>query len=187
MNPGEFILLIILVPFVVSILANELTGWFPWLAEKMLEYWAQKLPKQARQRWLDEWLGELDTIPGGIFKLWFACCHGIGIKALKREELRKAIQVLNDNDEEELNNQKSLNALLRRCETVLTVTVSAISLKSLGVSNQILHSLKEGGVASLVALLALSERDLENISGLDVRSIDEIKKQLATQTMKLKD
>jgi hypothetical protein len=185
MNPGEFILLIILVPFVVSILANELTGWLPWLAEKVLEYWAQKLPKQGRQRWLDEWLAELDTIPGGILKVWFACCHGIGIEALKEQELRRAIQVLNK--KEDLNNQDMLAASRRRNSTVLTVTASSISLNSLGITNQILNNLKEGGVASLVALLSLSERDLENISGLDARSIDTIKKQLAMFSLELRE
>ncbi len=170
MNPGEFILLLILVPFVVSILANELTNWFPRMAEKVLEYWVRKLPKQARQRWIDEWLGELDRIPGGVSKLWFAIWQGVGIGMLKREELRNAIRVLND---EKVVQEKLIPV------TITFGSLRKVTLEDLSLTQKTLDILKDEGVDSLKALIALSERDLENIPGLGTRSIDEINNRLA--------
>jgi Bacterial RNA polymerase, alpha chain C terminal domain len=184
MNPGEFILLIIFVPFVVSILANELTGWFPWLAEKVLEYWVRKLPKQGRQRWLDEWLGELDTIPGGVFKLWFACCHGIGIKALKREELRKAIQILNDDDIEKDELQEKPQRVIF---SNATFTMGKVTLEGLGLSKRLVELLREGNIDSVDKLISLSAKDLIELPYVGEQSIHEIQRQLAMYSLELKE
>ena len=57
----------------VNLLAAELFDWFPWLAERLIRLAVRKLPSDARDRYLDEWLAELEAVPGrGISKLMWA-------------------------------------------------------------------------------------------------------------------
>ncbi len=71
------------------------------------------------------------------------------------------------------------------------VTTSAasnkVTLEGLGLTTRVLHSLKEEGVDSVDALIALSEKDLKKVPGVGERSLDEIKKQLAMYSLELKD
>lgn len=62
-----------------------------------------------------------------------------------------------------------------------------LPLEELGFSTRVLHSLKEEGVESLRALLALNLKDLKNIPGIGERSIEEIKEVLAKRGLKLKE
>jgi cell division protein FtsW len=51
----------------------ELFGWFPWLAERIVERAARRLPAEAQDRWCKDWLAELDALPvRGISSLGFA-------------------------------------------------------------------------------------------------------------------
>ena len=43
----------------------------PWISERLLGWAARWLPPKERQRYQDDWLGELDAIPGKITKLVF--------------------------------------------------------------------------------------------------------------------
>ena len=57
----------------LQVLVAEALDWFPWLAERVLRRAARHLPRDQRERWLAEWLGESDALPGrGISKLIFA-------------------------------------------------------------------------------------------------------------------
>src|SRR5579884_902885 len=57
----------------VKILADELLDWFPWLAERVVERAAGRMPPQLSERYREEWLGELGAVPGrGVSKLVFA-------------------------------------------------------------------------------------------------------------------
>ncbi len=62
-----------------------------------------------------------------------------------------------------------------------------IPLEELGFSTRVLHSLKEEGVESLRALLALNLKDLKNIPGIGERSIEEIQEVLAKRGLQLKE
>ncbi len=53
-----------------------------------------------------------------------------------------------------------------------------LPLEALGLSTRVLHSLKEEGIDSLRALLALNLRDLKNIPGIGERSLEEIQEAL---------
>ena len=44
----------------------------PWLAERLLRWAACGLPIEYRQRFTEDWLGELDAVPGSLTKLAFA-------------------------------------------------------------------------------------------------------------------
>jgi DNA-directed RNA polymerase subunit alpha len=71
---------------------------------------------------------------------------------------------------------------------VATSAVSnKVTLEGLGLTTRVLHSLKEEGVDSVDALIALSEKDLKKVPGVGERSLDEIKKQLAMYSLELKD
>lgn len=57
----------------VNLAVSELVGWLPWLAERIVRWSARLLPREARRRYEDEWLAELEVLPGsGISALIFA-------------------------------------------------------------------------------------------------------------------
>ncbi len=68
-----------------------------------------------------------------------------------------------------------------------SATSNKVTLEGLGLTTRVLHSLKEEGVDSVDALIALSEKDLKKVPGVGERSLDEIKKQLAMYSLELKD
>ncbi|TBH20888.1 DNA-directed RNA polymerase subunit alpha [Thermus thermamylovorans] len=60
-------------------------------------------------------------------------------------------------------------------------------LEELGLSTRVLHSLKEEGIESVRALLALNLKDLKNIPGIGERSLEEIREALAKRGFALKE
>jgi lipopolysaccharide/colanic/teichoic acid biosynthesis glycosyltransferase len=66
-------LLLLVVGAIVNFLVAELFDWFPWLAERLIRRAVRKLPSDARDRYLEEWLAEFHAVPGrGISKLLWA-------------------------------------------------------------------------------------------------------------------
>ena len=62
-----------------------------------------------------------------------------------------------------------------------------LPLEELGLSTRVLHSLKEEGLESVRALLALNLKDLKNIPGIGERSLEEIREALAKKGFTLKE
>lgn len=60
-------------------------------------------------------------------------------------------------------------------------------LDDLGLTTRVLHSLKEEGIDSIQALMALSEKDLKRVPGIGERSLQEIKEQLVSHALELKE
>jgi hypothetical protein len=63
----------------------EVTEVAPWLAERLLRSAARLLPARHRERYAYEWLGELDAVPGKLFKLFFAIRIALRAPATRRE------------------------------------------------------------------------------------------------------
>ncbi|AFV75381.1 DNA-directed RNA polymerase subunit alpha [Thermus oshimai] len=62
-----------------------------------------------------------------------------------------------------------------------------LPLEELGLSTRVLHSLKEEGIESVRALLALNLKDLKNIPGIGERSLEEIREALEKRGFTLKE
>lgn len=58
----------------VRIIGEEIKAWSPHQLEKLVRYHASKLPTEIEERWLEEWLAELDATPGTLKKIYFALC-----------------------------------------------------------------------------------------------------------------
>jgi hypothetical protein len=65
---------------VLPLLVDEFKAWCPTLAAQLVRLAARVLPAKQRQRWTEEWLAELDQIPGDLSKLVFA--GGVAIRAV---------------------------------------------------------------------------------------------------------
>jgi lipopolysaccharide/colanic/teichoic acid biosynthesis glycosyltransferase len=48
----------------LNLLLAELFDWFHWIGERVLARAARRLPQRDRERWENEWLAELDALPG---------------------------------------------------------------------------------------------------------------------------
>jgi hypothetical protein len=80
------IIIIAAVVAVVSVIAVEPLTWLSWVAERLLTRAARLLPANEQDRWLAEWLAEMDALPGtGISKLVWACGVSAGVPAMSRE------------------------------------------------------------------------------------------------------
>src|SRR5437016_5244284 len=56
----------------MPVLVSEFTDWLPWLAARLVRAAARALPPDARERYAEEWLAELDAVPGKLSKLALA-------------------------------------------------------------------------------------------------------------------
>jgi hypothetical protein len=56
----------------------------PWLAERLLRWGARGLPAEFQMRYVEDWLGELDAVPGSLTKLAFAIRVVISVPATER-------------------------------------------------------------------------------------------------------
>jgi hypothetical protein len=74
------ILLLVFVP----LLLQEFGELAPWMAERLLKRGTRWLPPAYRSRYQQDWLGELDAIPGQITKLAFAFRVLVRVPATER-------------------------------------------------------------------------------------------------------
>ncbi len=63
-----FLVTAVLVPMLV----NEFTDWQPWFAARLIRLAVRALPSKVRPRYAEEWLAELDAVPGNLSKLALA-------------------------------------------------------------------------------------------------------------------
>jgi lipopolysaccharide/colanic/teichoic acid biosynthesis glycosyltransferase len=67
-----FVLLAV-VTTMVTLLVTEGYGWLPWLAARAITWATRLLPEEHRERYEEEWLGELEALPTkGVTSLLFA-------------------------------------------------------------------------------------------------------------------
>jgi lipopolysaccharide/colanic/teichoic acid biosynthesis glycosyltransferase len=57
-------LLVLLAAAIVNALIAECFGWFPWIAEQLIQCAVKRLPRKVRERYQEEWLAELEVLPG---------------------------------------------------------------------------------------------------------------------------
>jgi hypothetical protein len=55
-----------------NVIASEVFAWMPRWAERLLQRALRKLPVSLQERMREEWLRELQHIPGNVWKLKFA-------------------------------------------------------------------------------------------------------------------
>jgi len=68
------IALFLVTVIVAPALLLETLDWLPWTAEHLIRRATRALPPESQDRYLDEWLGELDALPGGnLTKVAFGC------------------------------------------------------------------------------------------------------------------
>jgi hypothetical protein len=56
----------------------------PWIAERLLRWGTRWLPEEYRERYVADWVGELDAVPGSLFKLGFALRVLLTVPATER-------------------------------------------------------------------------------------------------------
>jgi hypothetical protein len=84
----EFIVLAIFVPLVVGLLTNELSDLLPVWAEKIVVRTARELPEYVQNRYIQDWLADLEDHPTGFSKLKFAFSLRFGVQLLREEHGR---------------------------------------------------------------------------------------------------
>jgi lipopolysaccharide/colanic/teichoic acid biosynthesis glycosyltransferase len=81
-------LLLLITSATVNFLVLELFDWLPWLARRLVRRAVRKLPSDVKDRYLDEWLAELDALPGrGVSKFLWAIQILIGASRVSDEIL----------------------------------------------------------------------------------------------------
>jgi hypothetical protein len=73
----------VLVSVVLPLLITEFTELGPWLAERLVRRSVRMLPPEHRDRHADEWLAELDVIPGKVLKLVVAARLALRVPATR--------------------------------------------------------------------------------------------------------
>ena len=68
---------------VVSLLVVEFTDWCPSIAAGLVRLAARMLPESERDRYREEWLAEVETVPGRLTRIVKAACLLAGIPALR--------------------------------------------------------------------------------------------------------
>jgi hypothetical protein len=56
----------------------------PWISERLLRWGTRWLPDEYQERYVEDWLGELDAVPGSLFKLGFAIRVLLTVPATQR-------------------------------------------------------------------------------------------------------
>jgi hypothetical protein len=69
----------------IILILNRLLTWLPRWSIRLVERAANRLPVNARARYLNDWQAELECIPGGLGKIRFAVDLFRGVTALAKE------------------------------------------------------------------------------------------------------
>ncbi len=64
---------VIVIPLIVNLLSDEIQGWAPRWAAGILRIAARRLAPSVRERYIAEWLADLEALPQTAFTMcWFA-------------------------------------------------------------------------------------------------------------------
>lgn len=77
-----------------NILSDEFTAWQPWLVQKIIALAVSWMPRNERDRWLEEWTGDCEQTPGQLGKIgralgfvlsaWKVNGHQFNYRVMKR-------------------------------------------------------------------------------------------------------
>ncbi|AZG17197.1 sugar transferase [Cupriavidus pauculus] len=73
--------------FLVGLAFAELKDWLPWLARKVVSHAGRRLSPEMRERMEEEWLAELEQIPGKLSPLLFAVMLCRAAKKMRQDAL----------------------------------------------------------------------------------------------------
>jgi hypothetical protein len=86
-----FIVLLIAIPVVVNLLSSEISDWLPRWSERLVQHAAKRLPEHVQAQYENDWLAELEIIPGKLSKLAFALGLFPGLASLSRAQQTNAV------------------------------------------------------------------------------------------------
>jgi hypothetical protein len=89
-----FVILLVFIPVIVNLLSDEIADWIPNWSSKIVRLAASKLPVNIRDRYLADWLAEIEYIPGKISRLWFAISLFRGLKSLIKTHSKRRTEIL---------------------------------------------------------------------------------------------
>jgi hypothetical protein len=72
-----------LASIMLPLLVTEFTELGPWLAERLVRWSVRMLPPEHRDRYVDEWLAELESVPGKVLKLIVAARLALRVPATR--------------------------------------------------------------------------------------------------------
>lgn len=81
------LLAFIAVTFLVPLLQKDVDEGVPWLAERLVRRAARRLPNGLGEDYEEDWVAEVQSVPGRFFKLWFAARIALRARSTGRADL----------------------------------------------------------------------------------------------------
>jgi PAS domain-containing protein len=82
------VLIGVLVAVLINLFSNEVYVLISWFAKKLVGGLAVFLPADLKLRWKEEWLADLNEMPGSFMKLYYALSLVLGLPAFLKEANR---------------------------------------------------------------------------------------------------
>lgn len=73
----------LVIGILISLLVVEFTDWCPSIAAGLVRLAARLLPAADRDRYHEEWLAEVEAVPGRIVRIIKATCLLVGVPAMR--------------------------------------------------------------------------------------------------------
>jgi hypothetical protein len=190
---------------VVSVVAAEFSVLAPWFAERLLRSAARILPPAQRSRYVAEWLGELEAVPGQVVKLLFAVRV-----ALRAPATRRGLQDLDSLWVALITAALAVARFGSRVLVRMPIKRPALDgvvlvgdpdqsapsilgaeldtpIEELDLASKTYYSLKRGGVITIGEMVTRSEGDLLNIRNFGARHVDEVREKLHELGLSLRE
>lgn len=85
---------------VVSLLVVEFTDWCPSIAAGLVRLAARMLPESERDRYREEWLAEVEAVPGRLTRIVKAACLVVGVPGMRLAISCRTRPVSSETDDE---------------------------------------------------------------------------------------